>query len=63
MYIVDGAKGSGAQITQVPLYELDHDDTLFTNLTSVFLPKLEVESDYYSDFYFATEIINQLVDD
>lgn len=63
VYIVDGAKGSGAQITQVPLYELDHDDTLFTNLTSVFLPKLEVESDYYSDFYFATEIINQLVDD
>ena len=47
----------------MPLYELDHEEARFTNLTSVFLPRLTQDSEYYSDFYFATEIIEQLVDD
>ncbi|MCD8845337.1 MazG nucleotide pyrophosphohydrolase domain-containing protein [Staphylococcus gallinarum] len=63
VYIVDGAKGNEAQVTAVPLYELDHEESRFTNLTSVFLPRLTQDSEYYSDFYFATEIIEQLVDD
>lgn len=63
VHIVDGAKGNDANVTEIELYELDHDDTLFTNLTSVFIPKLKNERDYYSDFQFATQVIERLVDD
>lgn len=60
--IVDGAHQSGATLTTVPLYELDHEDR-FTNLTSVFVPAVTDEHALYGDFDFANQVIAQLVDD
>ncbi|MCS4487258.1 MazG nucleotide pyrophosphohydrolase domain-containing protein [Staphylococcus americanisciuri] len=60
--IVDGAHQSGATLTTVPLYELDHEDR-FTNLTSVFVPAVIDEHALYGDFDFANQVIAQLVDD
>ncbi|MDO5376532.1 MAG: MazG nucleotide pyrophosphohydrolase domain-containing protein [Staphylococcus rostri] len=60
--IVDGAHQSGATLTTVPLYELDHEDR-FTNLTSVFVPAVTDERALYGDFDFANQVIAQLVDD
>ncbi|UXR78525.1 MULTISPECIES: MazG nucleotide pyrophosphohydrolase domain-containing protein [unclassified Staphylococcus] len=62
VYIVDGANQSGATVTQVPLYELDH-QAIFTNLTSVFIPAVTDEVALYGDFDFANQVIAQLVDD
>ncbi|MCU5747030.1 SAM-dependent methyltransferase [Staphylococcus sp. SQ8-PEA] len=61
--IVEGAQSKGANVYEVPLYELDFHSSYFTNLTSVFLPKVEEDKAYYSDFTYATEIIDLLVDD
>ncbi|ANQ63347.1 MazG nucleotide pyrophosphohydrolase domain-containing protein [Staphylococcus equorum] len=63
VFIVDGAQNNAANVIETPLYELDHHASIFSNLTSVFIPKVEKEESYYSDFYFAVSIIDQLVDD
>lgn len=63
VFIVDGAQNNAANVIETPLYELDHHASIFSNLTSVFIPKVEKEESYYSDFYFAASIIDQLVDD
>lgn len=63
VYIVDGARSSGANVIETPLYELDHHAKVFSNVTSVFIKKVEHELTFYSDFYYATSIIDQLVDD
>lgn len=40
--IVTGARSDGADnVVTCPLYELDHDENAFNNLTSVFVPKLQ----------------------
>ncbi|PTI47920.1 MazG nucleotide pyrophosphohydrolase domain-containing protein [Staphylococcus succinus] len=63
VYIVDGAKHNDANVIETPLFELDHYASIFSNLTSVLIPKVEQEVSYYSDFYFAANIIDQLVDE
>lgn len=63
VYIVDGAKHNDANVIETPLFELDHYASIFSNLTSVLIPKVEQEVFYYSDFYFAANIIDQLVDE
>ncbi|MBF7017900.1 MazG nucleotide pyrophosphohydrolase domain-containing protein [Staphylococcus durrellii] len=63
VYIVNGAHGNKAQVIATPLYELDHHIDTFTNLSSVFIPKDTESEHYYSDFNFATSIIDRLVDD
>lgn len=63
VYIVNGARGNKAQVTATPLYELDHYIDTFTNLSSVFIPIDTKSEHYYSDFNFATSIIDRLVDD
>ena len=60
--IVDGANQSGATLTMVPLYELDH-EARFTNLTSVFVPAITDTQALYGDFDFANQVIARLVDD
>lgn len=62
--IVTGAHSNGAEnVVTCPLYELDHDEKAFNNLTSVFIPKITTQSYLYNDFDFATEVIDTLVDD
>lgn len=62
--IVTGAHSNGAEnVVTCPLYELDHDEKAFNNLTSVFIPKITTQSYLYNDFGFATEVIDTLVDD
>lgn len=62
--IVTGAHSSGAEnVVTCPLYELDHDEKAFNNLTSIFIPKITTQSYLYNDFDFATEVIDTLVDD
>ncbi|MBO1920002.1 hypothetical protein J4710_08710 [Staphylococcus xylosus] len=39
VYIVDGAKSSGAKVIETPLYELDHHAMIFSNVTSVFIKR------------------------
>lgn len=63
VFIVDGVQSQSAKVIETPLYELDHHTSIFSNLTSVFIPKVERDEEYYSDFYFASNIIDQLVDD
>lgn len=63
VYIVNGARGNNAEVVVTPLYELDHYTDVFTNLSSVLIPKDTVTEHYYSDFKFATSIIDRLVDD
>lgn len=63
VYIVDGAKSSGAKVIETPLYELDHHAMIFSNVTSVFIKNVDNETAYYGDFYYATSIIDKLVDD
>lgn len=58
------AHSNGAEnVVTCPLYELDHDEKAFNNLTSVFIPKITTQSYLYNDFDFATEVIDTLVDD
>ena len=61
--IVTGAHSTGASVLRVPLYELDHHEEAFNNLTSVFVPKVTDEEAMYQDFDFAVQIIDRLVDD
>ncbi|HHS2995238.1 TPA: MazG nucleotide pyrophosphohydrolase domain-containing protein [Staphylococcus argenteus] len=62
--IVTSAHSNGAEnVVTCPLYELDHDEKAFNNLTSVFIPKITTQSYLYNDFDFATEVIDTLVDD
>ncbi|MCD8880254.1 MazG nucleotide pyrophosphohydrolase domain-containing protein [Staphylococcus kloosii] len=63
VYIVNGARGRNAQVIATPLYELDHHTDAFTNLSSVLIPKDTASEHYYSDFKYATHIIDRLVDD
>lgn len=63
VYIVNGARGKNAQVIATPLYELDHHIDGFTNLSSVLIPKDTESEHYYSDFKYATDIIDRLVDD
>lgn len=63
VYIVNGARGKNAQVIATPLYELDHHIDAFTNLSSVLIPKDTESEHYYSDFKYATDIIDRLVDD
>jgi tetrapyrrole methylase family protein/MazG family protein len=63
VYIVNGARGRNAQVIATPLYELDHHIDAFTNLSSVLIPKDTESEHYYSDFKYATHIIDRLVDD
>ena len=44
--IVDGAHGDNAQITELPLYELDRDASYFNNLTSVLYLQLKTSVCY-----------------
>lgn len=60
--VVDGAHQGGAQVTRCPIYALDHDVT-YTNLTSVFVPKVTDETALYGDFDYADQVIARLVDD
>ncbi|MCU7258272.1 SAM-dependent methyltransferase, partial [Pseudomonas aeruginosa] len=61
--IVTGARSGDAQVTECPLFELDHFDTTFNNLTSVFVPKIVADESLYNDFNFAEQTIDLLVDD
>ncbi|EHJ08344.1 MazG nucleotide pyrophosphohydrolase domain-containing protein [Staphylococcus simiae] len=61
--IVTGARSNGAEVINCPLYELDHYDSTFNNLTSVFIPMMSQREDFYNDFDFAVEVIDTLVDD
>lgn len=62
--IVTGARSDGADnVVTCPLYELDHDENAFNNLTSVFVPKITTPTYLYHDFDFATEVIDTLVDE
>lgn len=61
--IVTEAHSTGAKVLEVPLFELDHDEAVFNNLTSVFVPKVVKEEEKYQDFDFAVEVIDRLVDD
>ena len=63
VYIVDGARNNYANVIKTPLYEIDHYDDVFNNITSVFIPKVETEEAYFGDFDYAVGIINHLVDD
>lgn len=63
VYIVDGARNNKANVIATPLYELDHYSDAFNNITSVFIPKVEKEVAYYSDFDYAVSIIERLVDE
>ncbi len=63
VYIVDGASNNHANVIKTPLYEIDHYDDVFNNITSVFIPKVETEEAYFGDFDYAVGIINHLVDD
>lgn len=62
VWIVDGARSTGAELVETPLFELDHHD-LFSNLTSVFIPRVEDADFMHRDFDFAESIIDTLVDD
>lgn len=62
VHIVDGAHQSGAKKYTCALYELDHED-VFTNLTSVVIPKVTEDTALYGDFDFADQVISKLVDD
>ena len=61
--IVTGARSGEAQVTECALFELDHFDTAFNNLTSVFVPKIVANESLYNDFNFAEQTIDLLVDD
>lgn len=63
VYIVDGASNNHANVIKTPLYEIDHYDDVFNNITSVFIPKVETEEAYFGDFDHAVGIIDHLVDD
>ena len=63
VYIVDGARNNYANVIKTPLYEIDHYDEVFNNITSVFIPKVEIEETYFGDFNYAVGIIEHLVDD
>ncbi|MFH4908412.1 MazG nucleotide pyrophosphohydrolase domain-containing protein [Staphylococcus cohnii] len=63
VYIVDGARNNYANVIKTPLYEIDHYDEVFNNITSVFIPKVEIEETYFGDFNYAVGIIDHLVDD
>ena len=63
VFIIDGAHASGANVIETPLYELDHYPDIFSNLTSVFIKRVENDATYMSDFDYATGIIDRLVDD
>ncbi|ARJ51048.1 MazG nucleotide pyrophosphohydrolase domain-containing protein [Staphylococcus lutrae] len=60
--VVDGAHQAGAHVTRCPIYALDHEIN-YSNLTSVFVPKLEDATAFYADFDFVDHVIAQLVDD
>ena len=62
VYIVDGARQGVTQRYTCALYELDHED-VFTNLTSVIIPKVTDDAGLYGDFEFADHVIAKLVDD
>ncbi|MGA8944256.1 MAG: MazG family protein, partial [Thermoactinomyces sp.] len=47
------------QITSVPLHELDHEE-LFDDLTSVYVPPLKKEADFYSRFEYLVKVIRLL---
>lgn len=47
------------QIIPVPLHELDHEE-YFSDLTSVYVPPLKKEADFYSRFDYLVEVIRLL---
>ena len=55
--IVDGARSTGAALIETPLFELDHHD-IFSNLTSVFVPRIEDADLMHRDFDFAETVID-----
>ncbi|BGE83404.1 MazG nucleotide pyrophosphohydrolase domain-containing protein [Staphylococcus petrasii] len=61
--VVTGAHSTGANVVEVPLFELDRDEDIFNNLTSVFVPKVTNDEAMYQDFDFAVQTIDRLVDD
>ncbi|NWK84893.1 MazG family protein [Staphylococcus sp. GSSP0090] len=61
--IIDGAHAGGAKVIETPLYELDHHAEIFSNLTSVFIKRVENDTAYMADFEYAVGIIDRLVDD
>lgn len=61
--VVTGAHSTGANVVEVPLFELDRDEAIFNNLTSVFVPKVTDDEAMYQDFDFAVQTIDRLVDD
>ena len=58
-----GAHSTGASVLEVPLFELDHHEDAFNNLTSVYVPKVTNDEVLYRNFDYAVEIIDRLVDD
>ncbi|MCJ1657134.1 MazG nucleotide pyrophosphohydrolase domain-containing protein [Staphylococcus sp. NRL 16/872] len=61
--VVTGAHSTGASVVEVPLFELDRDEDIFNNLTSVFVPKVTNDEAMYQDFDFAVQTIDRLVAD
>ncbi|WP_049388974.1 MazG nucleotide pyrophosphohydrolase domain-containing protein [Staphylococcus capitis] len=61
--IVTGAHSGGSHVIECPLYEIDHHENEFNNLTSIFVPKVEDEKALYQDFDYAVQTIDVLVDD
>ena len=53
----------GSHVIECPLYEIDHHENEFNNLTSIFVPKVEGEKALYQDFDYAVQTIDVLVDD
>lgn len=60
--IVTGAHSGGSKVIECPLFEIDHYENEFNNLTSLFIPKIDDEA-LYHDFDYAVQIIDVLVDD
>ena len=61
--IVTGAHSGGSQVITCPLYEIDHHENEFNNLTSLYIPKVNDDKAFYQDFDFAVQTIDLLVDD
>lgn len=61
--IVTSAHSTGSLCTRMPLFELDHHEDAFNNLTSVYVPKVTNDEVLYRNFDYAVEIIDRLVDD
>lgn len=60
--IVTSAKLDSAKVIKCPLYEMDHHIET-SNLTSLFVPKIDKELHYYGDFQYLETVMDKLVSD